>query len=114
MSREVIIRCNHCGNIIEGDPYKVYLERVDRETEDFLVSGKLPAFERVEKMDWCGNCFHNLTQFLLDTSHLLLAHPAASEGKIVPEMPVLAQERNEGSIPETSSGGGSPKETKEK
>lgn len=72
--REIIIRCDHCGNVIDGDPYRVSLERIDRETGEFRL--ELPeAFEQVAELDWCENCFSNLAALLLDTSHLLLANP---------------------------------------
>lgn len=76
--RETIIRCNHCGKIIEGDPYKVFMEQIDRETGDYSVQKKADC-NKVEKLDWCENCFHNLTELLLDTNHHLFVNPPMEE-----------------------------------
>ena len=72
--RELIIRCDHCGKMIEGNPYKVCLEQIDRETDDYSVE-QTEDQKKVREMDWCENCFGNLTAFLLDTSHQLLVAP---------------------------------------
>ena len=66
--RELIIRCDHCGQIIKGNPYKVCLEQIDRKTDDYSIE-QTEDQEKVREMDWCENCFGNLTAFLLDTSH---------------------------------------------
>ena len=99
--REIIIQCDHCGNVIDGDPYKVCLEQVDRESGE-LRMGQPEAFEKVAEMDWCANCFHNLTAFLLDTSHLLLATPCQREAPASCDQEDDAEE----TPVETSSGGG--------
>lgn len=76
--RETVIRCDHCGNVIDGDPYKVYVDQVDKETGMMSVAisdqnGVL--YDKIADLDWCENCHKNLVRFLLDTSHLLLARP---------------------------------------
>lgn len=69
--KEIIIRCDHCGKVIEGNPCKVCLEKIDRETDDY--SAELTEDQKkVREMDWCENCMRNLTAFLLDTNHHLL------------------------------------------
>lgn len=72
--RELIIRCDHCGKVIAGNPYKVCLEQVNRETDDFSID-QTEDQEKVRSMDWCENCTKNLTAFLLDTSYKLLVDP---------------------------------------
>lgn len=76
--RELIIRCDHCGKVIEGNPYKVRLEQEDRDTEEFITN-LTEEQQKVGDMDWCENCFRNLTAFLLDTSHKLLVAPPIQE-----------------------------------
>lgn len=116
--RELIIRCDHCGKVITGDPYKVCLEQAGRETGDFSID-QTEDQKKVREMDWCESCFHNLIAFLLDTSHKLLAvapvlpKEAASE----PVQETIAEESASGkadpdsaeadSVPDGS--GGAPK-----
>ena len=76
--RELIIRCDHCGKVIEGNPYKICPEEIDRETDDF-ASELTEEYKKVRDMDWCENCFNNLLTFLLDTSHKLLVAPPIQE-----------------------------------
>lgn len=82
--RELIIHCDHCGKVIKGNPYKVRLEQEDRDTEDFITD-LTEEQQKVGDMDWCENCFGNLTAFLLDTAHHLLAAPPVQE-KFDPEV----------------------------
>lgn len=98
--REIIIRCDHCGNVIDRDPYKVCLEQVDRESGGMRTS-QPEAFEKVAEMDWCENCFQNLAKLLLDTSHLLLATPCQREAPASCDQEDDAEE----TPVETSSGG---------
>lgn len=100
--REIIIRCDHCGNVIDGDPYKVVLQQENRENGLFIDMD--PAVKKyqdpVGEMDWCENCFHNLAALLLDTSHLSLATPCQREAPAARD-----QEDNPEETPvETSSG----------
>lgn len=101
--REIIIQCDHCGNVIDGDPYKVVLQRENRENGFFIDMD--PAMEKyqepVGEMDWCKNCFQNLAKLLLDTSHLLLATPCQREAPASCDQEDDAEE----TPVETSSGG---------
>ena len=103
--RELIIRCDHCGKVIEGNPFKVCLEQIDRETEDFYVD-QTKDQEKVRSMDWCENCFRNLTAFLLDTSHKLLVDPNVirkEENVIIESEIAIKEPENESEPPVPSS-----------
>lgn len=99
--RELIIRCDHCGKVIEGNPYKVCLEQIDRETDDYSIK-QTEDQKRVREMDWCENCIRNLTAFLLDTNHHLLAAP-----------PVLQKEMEPEKVPDSDASGGGTAEKSE-
>ena len=60
--RELIIYCDCCGKKIEGDPYKIFAEQVDREHGE-IVNWATDETERKEKLygkDWCMDCFHRV------------------------------------------------------
>lgn len=109
--RELIIKCDHCGKVIEGNPYKVRLEQEDRDTEEFITN-LTEEQQKVGDMDWCENCFRNLTAFLLDTSHKLLAAPNVirEEKKVVKEPETVIKEPVPD--PEISDGGAPKKKVK--
>ena len=104
--RELIIRCDHCGKRSEGNPYKVCLEQIDRETDDYSIE-QTEDQKKVREMDWCENCFRNLTAFLLDTSHKLLVAPNV----IRKEENVIKEPENESEppVPSSDASGGAPK-----
>ena len=102
--RELIIRCDHCGKVIEGNPYKVCLEQIDRETDDYSIE-QTEDQKKVREMDWCENCFRNLTAFLLDTSHKLLVASPVTQG-------ATASLKNTEETPVPDASGGAQKRTK--
>lgn len=112
--RELIIRCDHCGKIIEGNPYKVCLEQIDRETDDYSIE-QTEDQKKVREMDWCENCFRNLTAFLLDTSHKLLVAPNVirKEENVIKESEIAIKEpenESEQPVPSSDASGGGTKE----
>lgn len=64
-----IIKCDHCGKTIEGKPRKVVC--VSETESDYLTL----RMDQVSELDWCENCFYNLIDLLLDTSHKLFVNP---------------------------------------
>ena len=65
-------------------------------------------------MDWCENCFRNLTAFLLDTSHKLLVDPNVirKEENVIKESEIAIKEpenESEPPVPSSDASGGAPK-----
>lgn len=77
--RETIIKCDHCGKVIKGYPYKIRLEQED---QDELICTDAEGNEEVSELDWCENCFRNLTDLLLDTSHQLFVNPSLKDANL--------------------------------
>lgn len=65
--RKTVINCDRCGHEIEGDPYKIITEQVDKESGDWLdpeAEEQLDGIKDIPKMDFCKNCMETLIEII--------------------------------------------------
>lgn len=65
--RELIIYCDCCGKKIEGDPYKIFVEQVNREYGETLAcaTDEIEQNEKLCEKDWCVDCVRRMVDGII-------------------------------------------------
>ena len=56
------ILCDGCGKEIEGNPIKLFLEKVDRETGDIITDDSAALY--APEKDFCDECYERIKNFI--------------------------------------------------
>ena len=64
MAKEIIIKCDRCGDVIEGRPYKVLVCRKSRNSNDYIL-----ARTEFDDLLLCESCAEELLDCIGDFIH---------------------------------------------
>lgn len=64
MAKEIIIKCDRCGDIIENRPYKIMVCRESRYGSDYVL-----ASTEYDSIHLCGSCSEELLDHIGEFIH---------------------------------------------